>query len=68
MEHEADYDRARILSPPGKDEADETGVSSLESLSSLGLRKVWTSRCPVPSPLPHGPMISASCHNVSSQI
>lgn len=40
MERETDYDRAGELSPPGKDEADETGVSGPESLSPPGLRSV----------------------------
>lgn len=42
MECETDYDRARKLSPPGKDEADETGVCRLNSLSPRGWRRVWT--------------------------
>lgn len=55
VRRETAYDRARKLSPPGKDEADETDVSRLESLPPLWLRRVWTSGCPFLVSLPTVP-------------
>lgn len=55
------------MSPSGKDEADETGVSRLDSLSPLGLRRVWTSSCSSSDPSSHCPIISATCSKVSGQ-